>query len=173
MKLSALGARDRPACCSAGFACPLEMVAVPTLYTIGYRRKPLSVFINQLRTADVDAVIDVRLRNTSHLLGYAKKDTLAFLLRQGFGIAYEHYPELAPTPEILDAYRDEGDWEAYEVQFSPLLEDRAVDLLGQAILDRYRAPCLLCAESEPEHCHRRLVAEYWGGRLPEFCIVHL
>jgi uncharacterized protein (DUF488 family) len=40
-----------------------------TLYTIGYQRKPLAAFIGQLRGAGVDAVIDVRLRNTSHLCG--------------------------------------------------------------------------------------------------------
>ena len=76
------------------------------LYTIGYQRKPLARFIGDLQAAGVDGVIDVRLRNTSHLAGYTKRDDLAFLLREGFGIEYEHRPELAPTPEIFDAYRD-------------------------------------------------------------------
>ena len=83
-----------------------------TIYTIGYKGKSLATFIEQLRQAGVDGVIDVRLRNTSHLAGYTKRDDLAFLLREGFGIAYEHHPELAPTLEIFHAYRDEGDWEA-------------------------------------------------------------
>ena len=91
-----------------------------TIYTIGYKRKPLATFIDQLRQAGVDAVIDVRLRNTSHLAGYTKRDDLAFLLREGFGIAYEHHPELAPTLEIFDAYRDEKEWTAYESRFLPL-----------------------------------------------------
>ena len=143
------------------------------IYTIGYRRKPLSMFINQLRHAGVDVVIDIRLRNTSHLLGYTKQDTLDFLLREGFDIAYAHHPELAPTPEILDAYRDDDDWDAYEVCFLPLLRERAAEELGREILARYLAPCLLCAESTPEHCHRRLVAEFWAERLPEVSLVHL
>jgi uncharacterized protein (DUF488 family) len=143
------------------------------VYTIGTRRKPLSTFINQLRDAEVDAVIDVRLRNASHLLGYAKQDTLAFLLREGFDIAYEHHTELAPTPEILDAYRGSGDWAAYEAGFLPLLRNRAVEVVGREILARYRAPCLLCAEQTAEHCHRRLVGEYWVERLPGLVLVHL
>jgi len=49
---------------------------VTILYTIGYQRKPLATFISQLREAGVDAVIDVRLRNTSHLAGYTKRDDL-------------------------------------------------------------------------------------------------
>jgi len=144
-----------------------------TLYTIGYRRKSLSTFINQLRGAGVDAIVDIRLRNTSHLLGYTKRDTLEFLLREGFDMAYEHHPELAPTPEILDRYRDDGDWAAYETRFLPLLERRTAEQVGREILARYRAPCLLCAESTAEHCHRRLVAEYWAQRLPPLSVVHL
>lgn len=146
---------------------------MPTLYTIGYQRKPLETFIGQLREAGVDAVIDVRLRNTSHLAGYTKRDDLAFLLQEGFGIAYEHHPELAPTPEIFDANREEPDWAVYVSSFLPLLTERNVQAIGQEIIARYRAPCLLCAEPTADHCHRRLVAEYWAGHLPELTIVHL
>jgi len=143
------------------------------LYTIGYQRKPLATFIGQLRQAGVDAVIDVRLRNTSHLAGYTKRDDLAFLLREGFSIAYEHHPELAPAPEMLDAYRDDRDWPDYEARLLALLVERAAEEVGREILARYRAPCLLCAEPAAEHCHRRLVADYWAEHLPGLTIVHL
>lgn len=144
-----------------------------TLYTMGYQRKPLATFIGQLQKAGVDAVIDVRLRNTSHLAGYTKRDDLAFLLREGFDIAYEHHPELAPTPEILDVYREDQNWAAYESCFLPLLNERIAENVGREILACYRAPCLLCAEPTADHCHRRLVAEYWASRLPGLAIVHL
>lgn len=146
---------------------------MPTVYTIGYRRKPLATFIGQLQEAGVDAVIDIRLRNTSHLAGYTKRDDLAFLLREGFGIAYEHHLELAPTSDILDAYRDDQDWAAYERRFLPLLTERSAEEAGREMLARYRSPCLLCAEPEANHCHRRLVVEYWAACLPELTIVHL
>ncbi len=143
------------------------------VYTIGYKGKSLQDFINQLRAAGVDAVIDIRLRNTSHLAGYTKRDDLAFLLQEGFGIAYEHHPELAPTPEIREAYQADGDWAAYEAQFLPLLRERRAEVVGQDILARFRSPCLLCAEPTAEHCHRRLVAEYWAAHLPDVTVVHL
>ena len=146
---------------------------MPTLYTIGYKGKPLREFIGQLRGAGVDAVIDVRLRNTSHLLAYAKRDDLAFLLVEGFGIAYEHCPDLAPSPEILDTYRQDRDWRRYVAQFQPLLADRATVATGRRILERYAAPCLLCAEPTAEQCHRRLVAEHWAALLPGITVVHL
>jgi uncharacterized protein (DUF488 family) len=144
-----------------------------TLYTIGYKGKSLEDFIGQLRAAGVDAVIDIRLRNTSHLAGYTKRDDLAFLLQEGFGIAYEHHPELAPTPEIRDAYLADKDWAAYEAQFLPLMRERHAAAVGQDVLARFRSPCLLCAEPTADHCHRRLVAEHWAAHLPDVTIVHL
>jgi uncharacterized protein (DUF488 family) len=144
-----------------------------TIYTIGTRRKPLSTFIGQLQEAGIDAVIDVRLRNTSHLAGYTKRDDLAFLLQTGFNIAYEHRPELAPTPEIRDAYRKNQDWTVYESRFRPLLLERSMAETGRELLARYSAPCLLCAETTAERCHRRLIAEHWAKSIAGLKVVHL
>lgn len=144
-----------------------------TLYTIGFRRKSLEEFITLLQEAGVEAVIDVRLRNTSQLAGYTKRDDLDFLLREGFGIAYEHHPELAPTPEILDRYRDDGDWPAYVHQFEPLMAEREMERVAGEIFTRYERPCLLCSEIKPDKCHRRLVAEYWQEHMPALRVVHL
>jgi len=121
----------------------------------------------------VDAVIDIRLRNTSHLAGYTKRDDLAFLLCEGFGIAYQHLPDLAPTPEIREAYLANQDWEAYVARFLPLLDARDASSRGRAVLQQYSAPCLLCSEPTADHCHRRLVAEYWAARLPDVQVFHL
>jgi uncharacterized protein (DUF488 family) len=144
-----------------------------TLYTLGSQGKTLAEFIACLRRAEVDAVIDIRLHNTSQLAGYTKRDDLAFLLREGFGIAYEHRLELAPSPEILEAYRQDQDWPAYQTRFIPLLAERHAENAGHEILVRYRAPCLLCSEAVADHCHRRLVAEYWADSMKELTIVHL
>jgi len=144
-----------------------------TIYTIGYKGKSLETFVNQLRAAGIDAVIDIRLRNTSHLAGYTKRDDLAFLLQAGFGIAYEHHPELAPTLEIREAYLADKNWAAYEAQFLPLLRERRAEAVGKDILTRYRSPCLLCAEPTADHCHRRLVAEHWAAHLPDVTVIHL
>jgi uncharacterized protein (DUF488 family) len=146
---------------------------MPTVYTIGFRKKPLAKFIRLLREAGVEAVIDVRLRNTSQLAGYTKRDDLAFLLQEGFDVAYEHVPELAPTPEILDDYREDQDWQAYEARFDPLLVERQAEMVAQDILSRYNRVCLLCSEPTADRCHRRLVAEYWADHVPDLEIVHL
>jgi len=147
---------------------------MPTLFTIGYTRKSLEQFIRLLQGSEVGAVIDVRLRNTSQLAGFSKRDDLAFLLREGFNIAYEHRPDLAPTPAILDSYKQDGDWRAYEIAFRRLLAERDLTATaGRQILDHFHQPCLLCAEPTPEHCHRRLLAEWWAERLSGLEVVHL
>jgi uncharacterized protein (DUF488 family) len=146
---------------------------MPTIYTIGHTQKGLERFIQLLQEAGVDGIIDVRLRNTSQLAGFAKRDDLAFLLRQGFEIEYEHRPELAPTDEILDSYKAGGDWSAYEHAFVRLLTVRDASEVGQELLARYRRLCLLCAEPLPDHCHRRLIAESWASHLPNVEVIHL
>jgi uncharacterized protein (DUF488 family) len=144
-----------------------------TIFTIGHTQKSLERFIRLLQDAGVDAVIDIRLRNTSQLTGFAKRDDLAFILREGFGIEYHHYPQLAPTGEILDAYKADSDWSAYEREFRLLLAERDVVPMGSELLERYQRPCLLCAEPAADHCHRRLVAEWWVENLCDVEVIHL
>lgn len=146
---------------------------MPTIHTIGFRKKSLEEFIGRLREAGVDAIIDIRLRNTSQLAGYTKRDDLDFLLREGFDIAYEHRLELAPTAEILDTYRADKDWPAYERRFGPLMVERQMERVADEIFARYQRPCLLCSEPTADKCHRRLTAEYWQEHVPELEIVHL
>jgi uncharacterized protein (DUF488 family) len=146
---------------------------MPTICTIGYTKKNLEQFVSLLREARVDAVIDIRLRNTSQLAGFSKRDDLAFLLGTCFGIAYHHRPDLAPSAEILDAYKADGDWAAYEQEFTLLMEDRQAAAIGRELLARYDRLCLLCAEPEAENCHRRLVSELWAEQVPEVEVIHL
>lgn len=146
---------------------------MPTIFTIGYTKKSLQRFIELLQEAEVDAIIDVRLRNTSQLAGFSKRDDLAFLLREGFGLEYEHRPDLAPTSEIMDAYKSGGDWEVYEREFRSLLADRNAEEAGRQVLASYRHPCLLCAEPTADRCHRRLVVEWWQEHLPDVEVKHL
>ncbi len=136
------------------------------LYTIGFTKKKAEYFFGKLKQAGVKRVIDVRLNNVSQLAGFAKKDDLVYFLKQLGGMEYIHLKELAPTQEILDAYKKKkGDWAVYEKQFLNLMKKRHIEeKLKQEIL---HGGCLLCSEDEPHHCHRRLVAEYlqkeWGA----------
>jgi uncharacterized protein (DUF488 family) len=137
-----------------------------TIYTIGFTKKSAEEFFGLLRSAGVQRMIDVRLNNVSQLAGFAKRDDLAFFLKEIGGIDYVHKPELAPSKELLDAYKKgQITWEAYERQFvASMAADRIERHVSRESLDR---ACLLCSEAEPECCHRRLVAEHlarcWDG----------
>lgn len=144
-----------------------------TIYTIGFTQLALAEFIRLLRGADVDALIDTRLRNTSQLAGWAKRDDLAFLLREGFSIAYDHVELFAPTDALLDGYRANRDWDAYAAAYCALLAERDAAAIGRDLLRRYDSPCLLCSEPTPDYCHRRLLAEYLSDQLGGIVVVHL
>jgi uncharacterized protein (DUF488 family) len=135
---------------------------MPTIYTIGFTQLSLAEFISLLHNAHVDAVIDTRLRNTSQLAGWAKRDDLAFLLREGFRLAYEHIEPFAPTADLLDGYRAGRNWDRYATAYRALLVERDAAAIGCDLFTRYQAPCLLCSEATPQYCHRRLLAEYLG-----------
>jgi uncharacterized protein (DUF488 family) len=143
-----------------------------TIYTIGFTQKTLQQFIERLRGAGVRAVIDVRLRNTSQLAGWSKYPDIAYVLTAGFGFEYEHHPEFAPTGELLDQYKQTGDWPAYEIAFNQLLAERRPEREARALLEK-EGICLLCTEPGAERCHRRLVAEYLASFRPDVRIEHL
>ena len=143
------------------------------LCTIGHTKKPLEHFINLLRQSGVDLVIDVRLNNTSQLAGFSKRDDMAFLLREGFGIEYLHLPELAPTQEMLDDYSTTKDWEMYEAKFRELIVERDMTHLVLDHASDYDTPCLLCSEDDPTKCHRRLLAEALAASLPDLEVLNL
>lgn len=147
-------------------------MAASTVYTIGFTRKNLRTFVDLLKTAGVDAVIDIRLRPDSQLSGYAKSEDLAYVLEL-LGIDYERQPSLAPTAGILDGYRKDRNWDHYVEAFTALMRAREVESVGRDLLSRRAAPCLLCSEATAEQCHRRLIAEYWAERLPGITVVHL
>ena len=143
-----------------------------TIYTIGFTKKTLQQFIERTVNAGVRTVIDVRLRNRSQLAGWSKYPDIAYLLTAGFGLHYEQHKEFAPTAELLDRYRKNGDWPAYEAGFKRLLAQRQPEREAQALLKR-EGICLLCSEPQADHCHRRLVAEYLAHFRPEVQIIHL
>ena len=125
------------------------------LFTIGFTKKSASRFFDLLRDSGVKRILDVRINNGSQLAGFAKKDDLAYFLREICGMDYVHLPDLAPTKELLREYRaGDVDWEAYETRFIELMRERRIEETTPK--DVLSEGCLLCSEDQPHHCHRRL-----------------
>jgi uncharacterized protein (DUF488 family) len=142
------------------------------LFTIGFTRKPAWRFVKMLRESGATRVVDVRLNNVSQLAGFAKRDDLAYFLKEICGLDYLHLPALAPRQEMLNEYRKACcDWKTYETRFLDLMRERRIEetLPKEVVSDG----CLLCSEQEPHHCHRRLVAEYLQQHWGDVEITHL
>lgn len=142
------------------------------ILTIGFTKKSAEAFFSRLLSSGAKRIVDVRLNNVSQLAGFTKKDDLKYFLREICGMEYIHLPVLAPTQEMLDSYKKEkGDWSIYERRFMELIAAREIE----KTVDRETLAdgCLLCSEAKHEHCHRRLVAEYFRDKWSDVEIVHL
>jgi uncharacterized protein (DUF488 family) len=142
------------------------------LFTVGFTKMSAEQFFTRLKNSGTERLVDVRLNNVPQLAGFAKKDDLRYFLQAICGIDYLHLALLVPTQQMLDRCKKmRGDWQLYEKQFLELMRERQIDReISREVL---RNACLLCSEDTPEHCHRRLVAEYLRDRWSDVEIVHL
>jgi uncharacterized protein (DUF488 family) len=137
------------------------------VYTIGFTKKPAATFFGSLTEHGVQRLMDVRLNNTSQLSGFAKRGDLEYFLRELCSASYVYEPLLAPTQEMLSAYRSKQiRWLDYERLYLELIASRRVE--EQIDRRQFETPTvLLCSELKPDRCHRRLAVGYlanaWGG----------
>lgn len=144
------------------------------IFTIGFTKTTAENFFGRLKANRIERLLDVRLNNRSQLAGFAKRDDLEYFLRELVDATYEHEPLLAPSQEILDAYKRKGamSWAEYEDRFLALMRERRIE--GQLSKGSFeRRTVLLCSEDTPDRCHRRLVAEYLAEHWGRVKIVHL
>ena len=139
-----------------------------TIYTIGFSGKTKDDFLEILNAVGVKTLIDIRLWRVARFVPWASGANLESAL----GGRYKYTPELAPTRELLTAYKDgQVDWAGYEQIFNNMLAQRQIEkLFTPGELDRV---CFLCSEKTAEKCHRRLAVEYLAGHFLGINITHL
>lgn len=142
------------------------------IVTIGFTKKNAEQFFTALQKAQIKRLLDVRLNNQSQLAGFSKREDLSYFLKTILNVEYVHLTSLAPTQEMLDAYKKaKGSWPEYEKRFLDLMAQREIERhVDPQLLD---SGCLLCSEDKPHHCHRRLVAEYLKTKWGSVAIEHL
>ena len=143
------------------------------IFTIGFTKKTAAEFFGILQRNGIKRLVDVRLNNVSQLAGFSKRDDLEYFLREICAAEYVHEPLLAPTQEMLDAYKKaKGKWSDYEKEFLALMAERRIDKEIDPAL--FAEPAvLLCSEPTAEHCHRRLVVEYLQSKWDNVQCTHL
>jgi uncharacterized protein YeaO (DUF488 family) len=86
-----------------------------------------------------------------------------------------HFPELGPPRKLIGRYYREGvPWDEFAMLYLEHLDtnqsaqERIKEIIEYARRSRVT---LLCCEVTPDHCHRRLLAEYISAIAPDLSVV--
>jgi uncharacterized protein (DUF488 family) len=139
-----------------------EPTAAGPVLTIGHSRHPIDAFLAVVRRHGAEVVVDVRSQPASR---FSPQFTRGPLERAVHGAAMRYLflgDALGGRPASPACYGADG-----KVDYD-LVEQQAFYQAGIARLvagiARYRV-CLMCAEENPSHCHRRrLIARTLVGR---------
>jgi uncharacterized protein (DUF488 family) len=142
------------------------------LFTIGFTKKNARQFFELLIKNKVKKLIDIRINNRSQLVGFAKGSDLEYFTKVIANIEYEYIPDFAPTKELLSDYQNKRiDWTAYQKTYRQLIEQRKISTKYNS--SSFDHACFLCSEETPEHCHRRLLTEFFQEGNSDIQIIHL
>lgn len=133
--------------------------------TIGYEGTTMPAFLEALREAKVELLVDVRAVASSRRPGFAKT-ALAANLEQA-GIGYVHLRGLGTPADGRAAARSGRHAEMHRIFAAHLRTDVARDDMERLVdlAEGSRRIALLCFEADPAHCHRTLVADALAERV--------
>ena len=137
-----------------------------SIWTIGYQGATMPAFLDALRKAGVDMVVDVRAVVSSRRPGFSKNALAAHL--DEVGIGYLHLRGLG-TPADGRAAAKSGKFDELRRIYSKTLKTEAAkeDLDTLAGMVRgWNKVCLLCFEADAAHCHRSMVVEALAKKIP-------
>lgn len=139
------------------------------LYTIGYSKKTAEEFFDILRDNGVTQVVDIRRHNSNQLAGFTKQSDLPWFLDTIAGIGYSHELALAPSEDLMRAYRKEGlPFDEFAAKLRKQFENR--EMPTKATFDH---AALLCSEADPSTCHRLVAAKYLAEKWSGVEVIHL
>ena len=133
----------------------LERVEAFDFYTIGYEKKTIEQFIDLLKAAKIQTLVDVRKNPVSQYKLDFNKERLEETLRQ-HAIRYVHHPELGVPSEIRRKLGETGDYDWFFKQY----DENVIPKLGEeADFQSLNYPiAVMCVELDPTRCHRHRIA---------------
>jgi uncharacterized protein (DUF488 family) len=129
-----------------------------SLFTIGYEGKTQAEFLDELKAAGVEQVVDVRAVAASRRPGFSKTALSAALREEG--IDYLHLRSLGTPAAGRQAARQGRVAEMREI-YAEQLDTPEAELAFEQILSAAaeKRSALLCYEAEAAGCHRTMLAE--------------
>lgn len=136
-----------------------------SIATIGYEATTMRSFLDALVAGGVKLLVDVRAVASSRRPGFSKTKLAENLAT--VGIDYLHLRALGTPAEGRAAARAGRHEEMKRIFAGQLESDAAQEQLGTLVelVEAGRPLCLLCFEADPEHCHRKMVADALVSRL--------
>src|SRR5262245_1046235 len=126
------------------------------IFTIGYEATTMAEFLDALRTAGVEGVIDVRALPLSRRPGFSKSP-LKNALNEA-GIEYVHLKALGTPADGRTAARAGKQADLERIYAGQLeLPEAIVQAAKMRELAEEKPSALLCYEREPAQCHRSLL----------------
>jgi uncharacterized protein (DUF488 family) len=135
------------------------MAKAKKLFTIGYEQTPPRAVLDELQSAGVKLLVDVRAVVSSRRPGFSKNQLAASLDERG--ISYIHLKGLGTPKEGRLAARS-GDVKTLQrIYAKHLRTPRAKEELDElsSLVMKAGPVCLLCYERDHQHCHRKWIAE--------------
>jgi uncharacterized protein (DUF488 family) len=133
-------------------------------YTIGHSTRPVEAFVEFLREAQVQLVVDVRTVPRSRTNPQYNLDLLPETLL-GFRVGYEHIPALGglrpnnnDVPSTVNGYWLNRSFHNYADY--AMTDEFRVGLERLSTLGHARCCAIMCAEAVWWRCHRRIIADY-------------
>ena len=135
------------------------------LFTIGHSNRTAAAFRGLLRAQGVQVLVDVRRFPSSRRFPHFTRDLLTADLESA-GIGYRHEPDLGghrkPLEDSLHQGIVEPAFRGYADHMQSEVFRAAVERVAE--LAREKVVCLMCAERETTHCHRRLLSDFLLAR---------
>ncbi len=132
------------------------------LFTIGYEGAKLDDFVETLRAAKIDVLLDIREIPVSRRRGFSK--TVLGQTVEASGITYRHERKLGSPKSIRHRLREDGNYNRFFREFERYL-DKQRELLESLAGELKGNVALMCYEKDHADCHRRSVAEALAGLL--------
>ena len=135
------------------------MAKPKTLFTIGYEQTPAKAVLDELQSAGVKLLVDVRAVAASRRPGFSKSQLAAGLDERG--ISYVHLRGLGTPKEGREAARSGHFDVLHKIYDAHLKTTQAKEQLDElsALVKTAGPICLLCYERDHAHCHRQWIAE--------------
>lgn len=136
----------------------MEITQDMGLFTIGYEGRVVDDFVEDLRSANVEVLVDVRELPQSRKPGFSKTALSTQLDKAG--IKYRHFKSLGSPRMSRKKLKQGGDFDVFVREYADHLEVNTDDVC--ALLDIVcsgKRAALMCFERDHTQCHRNYLAE--------------